>query len=325
VTRRPGDLPPELAKAAFTVAQGKAWGLSAERIRGNDLDRPFRGVRRSIAGRPDDAGERHDRAAAELLDRCAALELVLPDEAFFSHITAARLWPLPVPAAEPGESLHVGVGPPHHPPRRPGVIGHQITDPRSGVLVRHGHRLIDPASLFCQLSVVLRVDDLVAVGDALVHLPRFSDVYDERPWVTMTELNQRVELFRGRGKVSAAKALALIRSGAESRPETLVRLAIGRAGLPEPEVNVEVVAADGTSLGFADLLYRRERLIVEYDGDQHRVSTAQFDQDVRRLDAFAANGWRVVRITSREFFGDRFGCIARIQQALLAGGRQFPR
>ena len=141
----------------------------------------------------------------------------------------------------------------------------------------------------------------------------------------MTELQNRLDHFRGRGKARAAEAFSLIRPGAESRPETLVRLAVVRASLPEPEVNVEVVTEDGTSLGFADLLYRRERLIIEYDGDQHRVNTEQFDKDVRRLDAFAANGWRVVRITGREFFGDRPGCIARIHQAVLAGRRAPPK
>jgi len=325
MTRRPGDLPPDLAKAAFTVAQGRSRGLSKERMRGGDLDRPFRGVRHPAFEEPDDDDgerDRFERASADLADRCASLELVLPEPGFFCHITAARLWPLPLPMTKSDEPLHVGVSPPHHPPRRSGVAGHQITDPHTRVVVREGRRVIDPASLFCQLGTALRLDDLVAVGDALVLVPRFSNDTDGRPWVTLTELGERVERFRGRGKGRVAEALSLIRPGSESRPETLVRLAIRQAGLPEPEVNSEVVAEDGTSLGFADLRYRRERLIVEYDGDQHRVDTVQFDKDVRRLDAFAANGWRVVRITGREFFGDRFGCTVRIRQALLAAGQE---
>ena len=111
-----------------------------------------------------------------------------------------------------------------------------------------------------------------------------------------------------------------MRQGAESRPETLVRLAIADAGLPEPEVNVNVYAADGTFIGRGDLLYRRYRVVVEYDGEQHRTDSWQYDSDIGRLDRFAASGWRVVRLTGRAFFADPATCLARIEQALVAGG-----
>jgi hypothetical protein len=67
---------------------------------------------------------------------------------------------------------------------------------------------------------------------------------------------------------------ALLRPGAESRPETLLRLLLGRAGLPEPEVNVDIRDDSGRFLGRADLVYPPWRTIVEYDGDQHRTSAA---------------------------------------------------
>lgn len=323
VTRRPGDLPPELSKASFTVAQGTQAGLTRKRMRAADLQRPFYGVRQAGAVRRPE-GETPEEffrtATAELLDRCAAAELVVPDGAFFSHITAAWLWPLPMPGRLIDGPLHVGVRPPEHAPRRAGVIGHHISDPAAYPVARKGHSLIDPATLFCQLSSVLRLEDLVATGDALVLKPRFPDISDERPWLTLSELGERVERFRGRGKTRAAQALELIRPGAESRPESLVRLAMLAAGLPEPELNVDIYDDAGQFVGRADMLLRRYRLIVEYDGDQHRVDTDQFDRDVGRLDDFAACGWRVVRVTKRAFFGDRAGCLTRIEQALIAGG-----
>ena len=203
---------------------------------------------------------------------------------------------------------------------RAGVIGHHNSDPLAYTVSRQEHRLIDPATLFCQISGALALPDLVAVGDALVLRPRFCDGSDDRPWVSMRELAERVDGFRGRGKTRAAQALELIRPGAESRPETLVRLAIIASGMPEPEVNGDIFGPRGQFVGRGDLLYREFRVLVEYDGDQHRVSTAQFDKDVGRLDDFAALGWRVVRITGRSFFGDRAGSLARIEQALAAAG-----
>lgn len=180
--------------------------------------------------------------------------------------------------------------------------------------------MVDPATLFCQLAPLLPRPDLVAVGDALVLNPVYENWRDERPWVEMDHLRERVDLFRGRGKVAARAAVGMTRPGAESRPETLLRLAIVVAGLPEPDVNVDVRDAAGRFIGRGDLVYRRWRVVVEYDGDQHRTSTAQFDRDVLRLEGFAAAGWTVVRVSGRSFFGQRDACLARVRRALSEAG-----
>jgi hypothetical protein len=258
--------------------------------------------------------------APELLERCHALSVVLPPGAFFSHLTAARLWPLDLPHPDPQERIHVSVRRPARPPRRSGVTGHLIADPLSSVVYRRGLLLVDPATLFCQLAVMLSLHDLVAVGDALILRPVFADPWEERPWVSQRELRERVELYRGRGKQAASKAILLVRQGAESRPETLLRLAIMDAGLPEPEVNPDIRNASGRFVGRGDLVYQRWRVIVEYDGEQHRLSTKQFDRDVQRLENLSKHGWHVVRIVGRSFFGDREGSMARVRRALTDAG-----
>jgi hypothetical protein len=316
--RRP--LPPELTLGAFTVGQGRAAGLGDRRMRGADLDRPFRGVRVVMPGPLPPPPPGGPAAPAALLERCAALAVALGDEPVFSHLTAARLWPVPLPPDLFDDDLHIGVPPPARPPRRRGVAGHKLLDPRAVAVRRHGRRLVDPATLFCQLAAVLTVPDLVAVGDALIHVPVHPHPLDDRPWLTEAELAERVAMFRGRGKAAAGRAVRRVRPGVESRPETLVRLAMVDAGLPEPEVNVPLVGPRGRFLGRADLVYRTWRVIVEYDGDQHRTDTRQFDRDVRRLEGFAAHGWTVVRITGRAFFGDRATCIDRVRFALIAAG-----
>jgi hypothetical protein len=244
----------------------------------------------------------------------------LPPSAFVSHVTAARLWPLPLPLAAVDEPVHVSVRLPDRPPRRAGVVGHLVKDPRVDVVRRGGLPLVDPATLFCQLAAQLSVPDLVAVGDALVLRPVHPQGWEERPWVSLRQLQERVELFHGRGKRAASSAVQLVRPGAESRPETLLRLAIVDAGLPEPDVNVDVRDTKGRFLGRADLVYRLWRVIVEYDGDQHRTSTRQFDRDVLRLEGFARAGWTVVRVVGRSFLADRPACIARIRSALVEAG-----
>ena len=321
--RRP--LPPFLTSTPFTVAQGLSVGVGRGRLRGRDLDRPFRGIREVRCVEPDAlygaiSGDRRGAEIATTLSRrCHALLVAMPQGTFFSHLTAARLWPLALPRPDPGENVHVSVRKPAYPSRRSGVVGHRLGDPLLTVVYRNGLPLVDPATLFCQLASMLSLPNLVAVGDALVLQPVFEDWSDDRPWVTAQQLEERVGRFGGRGKVAAAKAVKLIRPGAESRPESLLRLAILEAGLPEPEVNVPVLDAAGLFIGRGDLVYRRWNVVVEYDGEQHRTDNRQFERDVGRLDDFAASGWRVVRITARTC-ADRLVTIDRSARALVAGG-----
>jgi hypothetical protein len=320
-------LPPELATEPFTVAQGRSIGLGRKRLRGQDLDRPFRGVRLARAA-VESPGEASGLAAPWtattvdqlLIARCRALGLVLPEGAFFSHVTAARLWPLALPRMPTDQSVHVSVRAPHRGPRRTGTVGHEVTDQLTKVVVRQGLPVVDPATLFCQLACVISLHDLVAVGDSLILEPKFADPLSDRPWASIRELRERVELYRGRGKSAAVRAVELIRHGAESRPETLLRLAIVGAGLPEPLVNPDVFTAGGRFIGRGDLVYRKWRVIAEYDGEQHRRDTVQYEKDVQRLENFARHGWKVVRITGRSFFGDRPGSVRRVEQALVDAG-----
>ena len=321
-------IPPGLKAGAFTLAQGRAAGLRTGRMRGPDLDRPFRGVRIASDAPPADDGMlSHFGLPApplDLLAKCAALAVALGREPTFTHLTAALLWPVPLPIFDPEPSLHIGVRPPAFPPQRNGLQAHKLLDRHARAVTRHERQIVDPATMFCQLGTLLALEDLVAVGDAMIHAPKYPHPFDDRPWLTHEELTERVEMFRGRGKVAVRRAVGLIRRGVESRMETLVRLAIVDAGLPEPEVNIEILDPAGKKLGRADLVYRRHRVIVEYDGDQHRTDTRQFDTDVQRLERFAAHGWTVVRITKRAFYGDRAACMVRIEHALVTAGWRRP-
>ena len=208
------------------------------------------------------------------------------------------------------------------PSRGAGVVGPHLCRPdRCRSFDTGAEGIADPASIFLQVSATLTVPDATAVGDALILAPVFPEPWDERPWVSIEVLRERVGRFHGRGKRTAAAALELIRQGAESRTETLLRLSIVRAGLPEPDVNV-TVTHQGRFVGRGDLVYRRFRLVIEYDGDHHRTDTRQFDKDLGRLDDFAAAGWRVVRVSARSLFGEPERTIERIERALRAAGWQ---
>lgn len=98
--------------------------------------------------------------------------------------------------------------------------------------------------------------------------------------------------------------------------ETLLRLLLVRAGLPEPELNQELFDARGRWIGRFDMVHREARVIVEYDGDQHRKDTRQYELDISRIDRAIAAKWTVVRVRARGVFVDRAETIRRVREAL---------
>lgn len=299
-------LPDLLAGGPFVVRAGRDLGLSDKRMRGSDLASPFRGVRTAIAEDLD------------LLALCRAYTAVMREGDLFTHSTAARLWGCPLPQRwAQQDSVHVSTRAPTRAPTGRRVIGHSITLRDGFVVEQLGLPVADPATVFLQLATTLRLEDLVAVGDHLVHVPRYPSAGDPRPWVELDELRARAERAEGRGCRRARQAAALVRVGAESRPESLVRVALVQGGLPEPELNPDVLDRHGRFIGRADMLYRAARVIVEYDGEQHRTDDAQYDRDAARLEAFQAEGHLVVRARKGDLA--RLGpLVARVRAALHA-------
>ena len=134
-------------------------------------------------------------------------------------------------------------------------------------------------------------------------------------------LARLVEGSRGRwGARRLGKAVPVIDGRSESRPESLVRVACIRAGLPTP-VPQFVVMADGQFLGRVDLVWPEARLIVEYEG-AHHFDEVQIRRDDRRYERLVAAGWRVIRLSSADLrdMGDVVSRIARALGRPLAAG-----
>jgi very-short-patch-repair endonuclease len=106
-----------------------------------------------------------------------------------------------------------------------------------------------------------------------------------------------------------------VRVGAESPKESELRLLAREAGLPEPVLQHELFDAVGRWIGNFDLAWPEARLIAEYDGDQHRTSTAQYERDIRRFDDAAEATWRVIRVRTRGLGEGRRDTIRRLQDA----------
>ena len=79
--------------------------------------------------------------------------------------------------------------------------------------------------------------------------------------------------------------------------ETRLRWLLLQAGLPRPEVQTELHDADGRFVGRADLYYPRARLVIEYDGSNHRDRLVE---DNRRQNALLNVGFRLLRFTAAD-------------------------
>ena len=296
-------LPPGFEHGPFRVRDARAAGLGEGRLRGRDLGRPFHGVRspRSApTASPGEFGSFPSTEAAEEFvahfSRCLDYAPLLRPGRFFSGETAARLWKCPLPARfELGAPLQVSVLAPGRAPRGAGVAGARAAA-TTPIVERFGLPVSDPAATWLALASVLDHDDLVAVADHLVLDPARLDPVDLRPHTSIAELRARLGRFSAPGARAAASALPDVRQGSESRQETRLRLILVRAGLPEPELNVEIFDDDGRWLGRVDELFRPWKVIAEYDGEQHRTDSRQYDRDATRLENFARAGYATVRI-----------------------------
>jgi very-short-patch-repair endonuclease len=287
--------------------------VTADMLRGRRLEAPFFGVRVPAGG------------AQGLRHRCQALAVRYPDAAF-SHVTAARLLDLPVPADPPhavaagtrlagkdarasGLSdvapIHLMVPPGRRAPRGRGVRGHTGLLPGDVETSAAGLLVVRAPVIWGQLAVALSLTELVVLGDASLR----------RGLATVTALEATASGQRHRrGTRRMRQALSLLDVRAESPMETRLRVLMVLAGLPMPAVNRDVVV-DGQWLARPDLSYPDLRIAIEYEGDHHRTDRRQWRSDKRRRRLLEDAGWMVIEVTADDVFRRPDELLQRIRRA----------
>jgi hypothetical protein len=102
------------------------------------------------------------------------------------------------------------------------------------------------------------------------------------------------------GIVQLREILTLVDGGAESPPETRTRLALTDGNLPRPSTQIVVRDHSGRAVARCDMGWRRQKVVVEYDGDHHWTEERQRTRDLERYELLTALGWRVVRVSSEQ-------------------------
>jgi len=281
----------------FTTADARRAGISPDILRGPRFRPLFRGTHVAAEVEPT------------VVTWIAAALLLLPWDAAVSHSTAMRLYGVDPPDLSVLEfSTNT-----RHPRRIPGLVLHR----RRGTLHPRdvqGFPTLGPDRTFVDMALRLRLPALVALGDHLVH----------RGLTTIDDLRAYVDLRHLDGVRRARRIVPLVRAGAESPPETLVRLMLRFARLPEPEVNGVIADTLGQFLARGDLVFRAWKVVVEYDGAHHRTDAHTWAHDLRRRELLEAAGWIVIVITATDLSRPT-EVVTRVHEALVRHDYVGPR
>lgn len=242
----------------------------------------------------------------------------------FSHATALALLgcPIRVPVGAPVDVSR---------PRRTGhsacagVVGHRHGESSQEYPAIHPDAeewipVVPPLEAVLQVAPLLPFPELVIALDfLLLHDPKR---FDSQLRVSPQQLQRFAATATGRGVVRFREAAALARIGAESRMETLMRLAHVRAGGPELRLQAELEDASGDWIGRFDAADDATRSLFEFDGEQHFTSRRQRRRDPRKHQAARDTGWRITVLYSE----DLLDSLLKAGRSMLAfsGRRERP-
>ncbi|MEV7632459.1 hypothetical protein AB0N64_08635 [Microbacterium sp. NPDC089318] len=319
--RTPHPLPASLGRR-FTVQEAMDAGARRGRLHRSDLTIPFRGVRARIDRTQFDGTDPYARQSAQRRIRALEYAPRLRPGQFLSHDSAVALRGGPLPLVidrgevVDGRTLPVHVSTLGDRPlvRAKGVRAHRADPGCCALVTALGITLGSPATTFAQLGD-WSLFDLVALGDFLCRAwrpgPGRRDV-GRRPFATLDELRATVAATRWRGIRRLREALELTREDSWSPRESVLRLHLVMAGLPEPLLNHDVYDEHGRFLGCVDLAYPHLKVAIEYQSMLHH---ARYSDDVERIAALRAAGWIVIEVTS-SLLARPEELVARVRRAL---------
>ena len=258
-----------------------------------------------------EASDRHRRLVL------ATVPMMSPD-VVVSHASAAVLHELPV-WSEAMASVQVTRALTGGGRRRGPVHLHASSLAPEEVVRLSGVSVTSMARTVVDLSRSLPFDQAVAAGDAAL-----------RAGLTGADLAQALDLSARRpGMAGARRTVAFLNRRSESPGESLSRVVLAQAGLPEPELQYEVFGDDGRLVGRVDFGWPAYRTLGEFDGKVKYgklLTAGQSAADVvyaekRREDALRDLGWQVVRWSWADLH-DVPALLARLERAFRRGGNR---
>jgi hypothetical protein len=302
----------------FTTRDARRAGYGPEAVQALLARREWARVRRGVYAQTAHlAALRADPRQSHLVD-CVAVLVSLDAGPVLSHASAARLHGVPVPRQDGGvvrltdrDQWRTGRG---YRVARAALPSADVVPFLRFSATGPARTLVDCAREWSLTSSVIALDSAVQTG--LVARAELVDaVHAARHWV---------------GIGAAGRALSLADGRSESPLETRGRLALLAAGLPLPELQVEVHDERGFA-GRVDAWYDDAAVALEFDGlvkyTQPRGGRTPAQvawEEKRREDRIRALGVRFVRIADEDLGRPWPGVVERIR-GLLAGPPPGPR
>jgi len=275
---------PQLVLRPQALAAGLVDDEIRRRLRRGDWSALQRGA--YLAGR----GQLDSRNRHLLAVRATMAGLRVP--AVLSHASAAAVHGLPLWGV-PLRQVHVTRRPPARSADERRLRSHAARLPPEDVVVVDGTVVTSIARTVVDLARWLPFTAALAVADAAL-----------AEGTTPDELMHVLDAGQGtRGTRSARRVLRAADHRSESVGESRSRALMIDAGLPLPDLQMEVRRADGQWIGRCDMGWRDERLLGEFDGrikygrllrPGQDPGDAVFEEKLRE-DALRDEGWGMVR------------------------------
>ena len=243
--------------------------------------------------------------ASDLRTRLPAVLLTAPPGAVVSHLSAAALWRVEVPLVPADQPADLTVPAGSRARNRRDRRLHRSPLPPEDVVRRWQLPTTTPARTWRDLAAVLDAPALLAVTDQLLDVLCSSD-----------DLSRALAARpAGRGAARARAVLGVADPQSGSPMESVLRWLLHEAGLPGPALRHRVVDDRGHLIGFGDLTWPDQRVLVEFDGEVHRERRV-FVNDLRRQNRLVLEGWTVLRFTSADVLGRPQDVVAAVARAL---------
>lgn len=276
----------------FTAADARRAGYDHDEIRQLRSSGAWVRMRRGIYLPAEGLADAERRGQRHRIDALAVLLSLDRPSAALSHGTAARLWGLPVRRDLPRT---VRVTDPGRWRRGPDFRVVNAPLPPGDVAVDGPFRLTSVARTLIDCGREWRLEDTVVAMDAALLAKQ----------TTPRQLQQAATAARyWPGAPTALRAVGLADCRAESPLETRGRLRMLGAGLPKPQLQVEIHAGRRL-VGVIDAWFDDAAVAVEFDGrvkytDPWRDPGRVLWEEKRREDELRALDIRVVRMAEED-------------------------
>lgn len=188
-------------------------------------------------------------------------------------------------------------------PRRSSLSHRGIRIHRRTTLINEDMTVVDAVPCTSWARTLLDVAPLVdeRALEKAIERAEILELYDHRAILSLLE-----RAWGQPGTRRLADALGIARPGHTVTNSSLEELMLGlcrRWGLPEPEVNAELLL--GGDRAQVDFLWREQRVVVEVDGFKYHKTRAAFRRDRKRDRLLEVEGYGHARFADEDFDRDR--------------------